>query len=147
MSYPVKRIADGLVDIVWAHNRVRDGVARGLGERSISLRSEYQSKRESSVSWGTVFYRQGFGGREAVAVIWAEGNAPKDGAILGRDMAPRVVERAGPKSHEAEHRRRRELRLIDGACFGIEGNVGGAAVRCTAVGECSCGVCSNEVCS
>ena len=110
---------------------VWDGVARGQGERSISLQSDYRSKRELSVSWGAVFYRQGFGGREAVAVIWAEGNAPKDGAILGRDVAPRVVERAGPKSHEPEHRRRRELRLIDGACFGLDGNVGGIAVAIT----------------
>ena len=66
-----------------------------------------------------------------MAVIWAVGNAPKDGAILGRDMAPRVVEQAGPKSHEPEHRRRRELRLIDEACFGLEGNVRGIAVAIT----------------
>ena len=66
-----------------------------------------------------------------MAVVWAVGNAPKDGAILGRDMAPRVVEQAGPKSHEPEHRRRRELRLIDGARFGLEGNVGGIAVAIT----------------
>ena len=66
-----------------------------------------------------------------MASILAEGNAPKDGAILGRDVAPRVVEQAGPKSHEPEHRRRRELRLIDGACFGLEGNVGGIAVAIT----------------
>ena len=66
-----------------------------------------------------------------MAVIWAVGNAPKDGAILGRDMAPRVVERAGPKSHEPEHRRRRELRLIDEACFELCRNVGGIAVAVT----------------
>ena len=66
-----------------------------------------------------------------MASIVAEGNAPKDGAILGCDMAPRVVERAGPKSHEPEHRRRRELRLIDGAYFELDGNVGGIAVAVT----------------
>ena len=66
-----------------------------------------------------------------MASILAEGNAPKDGTILGRDIAPRVVERAMLKSHEPEHRRRRELRLIDGACFGLEGNVGGIAVAIT----------------
>ena len=66
-----------------------------------------------------------------MAVIWAVGNTPKNGAILGRDMAPRVVEQAGPKSHEPKYRRRRELRLIDGACFGLDGNVGGIAVAIT----------------
>ena len=66
-----------------------------------------------------------------MAVIWAVGNAPKDGAILGRDMAPRVVERARTKSHEPEHRRRRELRLIDEGCFEIDGNVRGVATVVT----------------
>ena len=63
-----------------------------------------------------------------MASILAEGNAPKDGAILGRDMAPRVVERAMLKSHEPEHRRRRELPLIDGACLELDRNVRGIAV-------------------
>ena len=46
-------------------------------------------------------------------------------------MAPHVVEKAGSKSHEPEHRRRRELRLIDGACFELDGHVGGIAVVVT----------------
>ena len=66
-----------------------------------------------------------------MASILGEGHATKDGAILGRDVAPRVVERAGLKSHEPEHRRRRESPLTDGACFEICGNVGGAAVAVT----------------
>ena len=66
-----------------------------------------------------------------MAVIWAVGNAPKDGAILGRDVAPRVVEKAGSKSREPEHRRRRELPLIDRACFELYGNVGGTIVAVT----------------
>ena len=66
-----------------------------------------------------------------MASVLAEGNAPKDRTILGRDMAPRVVERAGSKSHEPEHRRRRELPLIDEACFELDGNVGGIAVAIT----------------
>ena len=108
-----------------------DGVARGLGARSISRRSDYRSRRELPLSWGVVFYLQGFGEREAVTIILAEGNAPRDGLIFGCGMALRVVERAGSKSHEPEHRRGRELRLIDGACFGLDGNVGGIAVAVT----------------
>ena len=66
-----------------------------------------------------------------MASILPEGNAPKVGATLGRDVAPRVVEKAGSKSHEPEHRRRRELRLIDEACFELDGNVGGIATVVT----------------
>ena len=47
------------------------------------------------MSWGVVFYLQGFGEREAVASILAEGHAPKDGAILGCGMASRVVRGRG----------------------------------------------------
>ena len=49
---------DGVKVAIWVqvqHVVVWDGVARGEGERSISLRSEYRSKRELSVSWGAVF--------------------------------------------------------------------------------------------
>ena len=67
--YPVKRIADGLVDIVWAHNRVWDGVARGLGERSISRRSDYRSRRELPVSWGDRLYLKGINGCGSVVII------------------------------------------------------------------------------
>ena len=66
-----------------------------------------------------------------MASILAEGNAPKDGTILGCDMAPRVVEREMLKSHEPEHRRRRELPLIDRACFELDGHVGGTTVAFT----------------
>ena len=53
------------------------------------------------------------------------------GPIIGCGMASRVVERAGSTSHEPEHRRRRELRLIDGACFELDGNMGDIAVAVT----------------
>ena len=66
-----------------------------------------------------------------MASILAEGNAPKDGAILGCGMAPRVVKEAGSISRRPEHRRRRELPLIDEACFEIYGNVGCIAVAVT----------------
>ena len=39
-----------------------------------------------------------------MAVIWAVGNAPKDGAILEFGMALRIVERARSISHLPEHR-------------------------------------------
>ena len=66
-----------------------------------------------------------------MASILAEGNAPKDGAILGCDMAPRVVEWARLISRRPEHRRRRELPLIDSACFELDRDVGGIAVAVT----------------
>ena len=49
---------DGVKLAIWVqlqHVVVWDGVARGEGERSISLRSDYRSKWELSVSWGAVF--------------------------------------------------------------------------------------------
>ena len=49
---------DGVKVAIWVqlqHVVVWDGVARGEGERSISLRSDYRSKWELSVSWGAVF--------------------------------------------------------------------------------------------
>ena len=49
---------DGVKVAIWVqlqHVVVWDGVARGEGERSISLRSDYRSKWELSVSWGAIF--------------------------------------------------------------------------------------------
>ena len=95
------------------------GVTHSLGARSISWQSKYRLRHELSVSWGDWLYLQGFGKREAVAAIWEEGNAPKNGVILGCDMAPRVVEQARSISRWPGHRRRQEFPLMYAACFDL----------------------------
>ena len=66
-----------------------------------------------------------------MASILAEGNAPKDGAILGCDMALRVVERARLISRRPKYHRSLELPLMYEACFDLEEGVGGIAVAVT----------------
>ena len=108
---------DGATVVVW------DGGACGLG--SISQRSKYRSRRALAVSWGDGLCHQGFGGYETVTIIWAEGNAPKDGAIAGCGMAPRVDDRARSISHWFDCRRRRELTVSCAVGLILVGWVGG----------------------
>ena len=86
-----------------------------------------------SVRWGSVVERQQHKIKQrAYFAEQTDGSTPNTLIVATcQVLAPRVVERAGLKSHEPEHRRRRESPLTDGACFELCGNVGGIAVAVT----------------
>ena len=95
----------GQARLVWLNSR--RGRSSPQKAHSFLIRCKYKSSRRRCRR------------SEAVAIIWAEGNAPRDDLILGGDMAPGVIERTRSISRQIEHHRRPELLLIDWACFGL----------------------------